>query len=713
VNRERCPDQDGAASRSGQARLLVFMNRLLASILALSAIAFGQGREPQRWAIIIGISKYAKLPAGLHLRFAERDAALLAAALREAAGLAPENIKLITGPDATAEAIKAAIGNWLARRASEQDAVYIFFSGHGLLEAGFGEAYLLAYDSDPQNPYATAISANDLRYALSRRIKSSRVIMMVDALRQDFFDQDASVRFARAMGELATSRSGLSIILSSSPGEFSREGQRWGGYGVFTKVLVDGIRGAADRDQDGSISQEEVFEYLASRLAQETSNKQHPWRAGSPIVAGAALPEASPGRVGAEGLAASKAKTAQPPLWDIALQVPAQSGAPIALSPEAGRAAVPPPPRLEPILKPKAAPPAPVGISAPIVERAPAPISLAVAAPPPKPILIPPAPARVSVPAVERPPILISLPKAAIDPGVPPKPAFAPPAAVSISVPAFEPEPVSAHLSAEISLPSPPSPFILLFEVALAAGQLIAPEGSSAWDIYMRLDAGDRARLKDALAGALERSSRAIIFGDIRSDSLSSKVEDFKLAGQMLSRLRALGVDLAALEKLSAAYALIALQFYDEAERIIAGISSAHAAAAQNALGLIHQGRLDFWMAERAFRRAIEIDQNWVAPRYNLALLLKKQGRSEALAELERAAELDPKNLAVLIALGDEYFARQIWPRAIEAYRRAISLSPNDADLHSKLGHALYSQGLRQEAEVEYRRAKELTGKRP
>lgn len=256
---------------------------------------------------------------------------------------------------------------------------------------------------------------------------------------------------------------------------------------------------------------------------------------------------------------------------------------------------------------------------------------------------------------------------------------------------------------------------MLLFEAALDAGKLIAPEGSSAWDMYLRLDASDRARVKGALADALERSSRAIIFGDVRSDNLSGKIEEFRLAGQMLSKLRALRpeADLAALEKLSAAYALIALQFYDEAERIIAGIAASGMAAAQNALGLIHQGRLDFWQAERAFRRAIEIDQSWSAPRYNLALLLKKQGREGALAELERAAQLDPKNLAVLIALGDEYFARQMWPQSIEAYRRAIALKPDDADLHAKLGHALYSGGLRQEAEVEYRRAKELTGKRP
>jgi Flp pilus assembly protein TadD len=40
-------------------------------------------------------------------------------------------------------------------------------------------------------------------------------------------------------------------------------------------------------------------------------------------------------------------------------------------------------------------------------------------------------------------------------------------------------------------------------------------------------------------------------------------------------------------------------------------------------------------------------------------------------------------------------------------------LKPSDDGLHTKLGHALYSQGLQDEANREYQKAKELRGKQP
>ena len=44
-------------------------------------------------------------------------------------------------------------------------------------------------------------------------------------------------------------------------------------------------------------------------------------------------------------------------------------------------------------------------------------------------------------------------------------------------------------------------------------------------------------------------------------------------------------------------------------------------ASVENALGLVFQGKLDAWRAERAFKRAIELDGKWAAPHYNLALV--------------------------------------------------------------------------------------------
>jgi len=266
-----------------------------------------------------------------------------------------------------------------------------------------------------------------------------------------------------------------------------------------------------------------------------------------------------------------------------------------------------------------------------------------------------------------------------------------------------------------------PSPLALQIQALIASRNLIEPKSASAWDLFQRLnsDAGggaEAARLKPILASALVDAGRGIVGGDVRADNVADLVDDFKRAGQMFVRARSLAspdTELAALEKLGAAQALIALQFYDEAERSLAQIQNVKLAAIENAFGLVHQGRLDTFRAERAFKRAIEIDVKWAAPHYNLAMLYRSQQNQASLSELEAAVSLDPSNVHLLIALGDEYFTRQQWKQASETFRKAVALKPSDDNLHTKLGHALYSLGQQDEANREYQKAQELRGKRP
>lgn len=264
-----------------------------------------------------------------------------------------------------------------------------------------------------------------------------------------------------------------------------------------------------------------------------------------------------------------------------------------------------------------------------------------------------------------------------------------------------------------------PSPLILQIEAAIASRNLIEPRNASAWDLYQKLGsdpgaAAETARLKPMLANALVEAGRGIVAGDVRGDNVSDLVDDFKRAGQMFVRARSLvgqDTELAALEKVGAAEALIALQFYDEAERALGQLQSVKLAAIENAMGLVYQGKLDLFRAERALKRAIELNPKWAAPHYNLALVYRSQQNEQALVELEEAAAIDPSNPSLVIAVGDECFARQQWQRAAESFRKAIALRPADDALHTKLGHALYSQGLKDEADREYQKARQLRGK--
>jgi tetratricopeptide (TPR) repeat protein len=261
---------------------------------------------------------------------------------------------------------------------------------------------------------------------------------------------------------------------------------------------------------------------------------------------------------------------------------------------------------------------------------------------------------------------------------------------------------------------------VLQLESAIKSNTLIEPRNSSAWDFYQRLTSepeasADVARLRPMLAAALGEQGRAIVSGDVRGDNISDRVDDFKRAGQLFARARSLSnsTDVAALEKLSAAEALISLQFYDEAERALTQLQDAKLAAVENAFGLVYHGKLDSFRAERAFKRAIEIDPKWAAPHYNLALVYRSQQKQESLAELEAAAALDPNNVNLVAAVAEEYFTRQQFKQSADTYRKAVSLKPSDDSLHTKLGHALYSQGLQEEANREYQKAKELRGKQP
>src|ERR1043165_3513390 len=103
--------------------------------------------------------------AAQQLQSADRDALLIADSLKKA-GVSADNLRVLVGQEATVAAIKSALGTWLARTAAEDDTVVIFFSGHGLFEQEFGTSYLLGADSDAKDPFATALSLNEINQAL-------------------------------------------------------------------------------------------------------------------------------------------------------------------------------------------------------------------------------------------------------------------------------------------------------------------------------------------------------------------------------------------------------------------------------------------------------------------------------------------------------------------------------------------------------------------
>jgi len=735
---------------------------ILLIALATDVAAQQPAESGKTWALVIGVSKYQRLPGGQQLQFAERDAASVAEAL-EKRGVSNSNVKLLVGAEATTAAIKSAIGNWLAKSASESDTIIIFFSGHGFFEREFKESYLLGYDSDPKDAYGSALSINEIGEALARRVRSAHVLVIADALRRDFFDPDSDPAVAKSFQEafdhMTSTRSGLAAILASGSGEFSREGQRWGGHGAFTKHLVDVLNEGVDRNGDGTITADELFDSISTRLAEDTSNKQHPWKSGSTLaqvtVARIERPTAS------TTVAVARAEPVSKQTLEVVKKPSPEAAKHLEKSPsQKASLTKPAEPQITAARGSESTKTAPVsaeksssagGLEAAVTNRAKTSdptardavanrkADVAIAKPDgsskdTSSTSTRSEPIRTSTTQPVRPPETEALNNntqplpggsarsevSVANAPTAPKPAINLPSSVTISSDRAAVQPTGVSANVPSSRPdAAPSPLVLQLEVAIASNNLIEPKNNCAWDYYQRLAsdpiaASDIARLKPKLAQALAAQGRAIVVGDVRSDNISDRVDDFKRAGQLLARSRLLAPEdseVIAFEKLSAAEALISLQFFDEADRALAPLQSAKLASVENALGLVHQGRLDSFQAERAFKRAIELDSKWAAPHYNLALLYRSRQNQAALAELEAAAALDQTNVSIASALAEEYFVRQQWKQAAEMFRKAVALKPGDDNLHTKLGHALYSQGLQDEANREYQRARELRSK--
>lgn len=101
-------------------------------------------------------------------------------------------------------------------------------------------------------------------------------------------------------------------------------------------------------------------------------------------------------------------------------------------------------------------------------------------------------------------------------------------------------------------------------------------------------------------------------------------------------------------------------------------------AEAHTSLALITENHdWDWATAERQFRRAIELNPNYSTAHHWYAEYLGFQGRfDEALAEIERARQLDPLSLIIAADRGAIlYFARQ-YDQAIEQFRAVLDIEP-------------------------------------
>lgn len=229
----------------------------------------GSGRE----ALIV--ANYEFEDPGLRgLRAPGRDADALATVLTDPLVGDFGVRKMLNEPQ---HVISEAVEEFFADRAPG-DLLLFYFSGHGIKDED-GELYFAAANTKARRLGATGLAASFVNRCVTRS-RSRRVVLLLDCCYAGAFERGMVARAGMdAHVEEHLGGRGRAVITATSAMQYAFEGDRLAdtsdpGPSVFTSALVEGLQtGDADRDQDGRVGLDELYDYVYDRVQDATPNQ--------------------------------------------------------------------------------------------------------------------------------------------------------------------------------------------------------------------------------------------------------------------------------------------------------------------------------------------------------------------------------------------------------------------------------------------------------
>jgi len=241
------------------------------------------------YLLIVGISSY---PQDYKLELPRKDAQDFALHMARQSGKIYNSTvpKLLVDEQASRQNILDGL-QWLLDNVGEKDAGVVFFAGHG--EKLGSNYYFIPGDAGAfpargevknnaefdawkmKNAQAAWVPGDEIAKTMHRL--KGRAIFFVDTCHAGSLTKQASRASSDMTGELNTvsEEKGVIIFASSTSKELSQEDLTWGN-GAFTKALIEGIQGGADKDKTGLILPSYLSAFVSKRVRELTKGEQRP-----------------------------------------------------------------------------------------------------------------------------------------------------------------------------------------------------------------------------------------------------------------------------------------------------------------------------------------------------------------------------------------------------------------------------------------------------
>ena len=233
----------------------------------------GTVKKPNLYIFTVAINKYRD--RRLQLKYAVPDAEFILKGFSSQKKSLYQNIFThhLFDDNVTRDGLKSSFEK-LGNEVQADDVFVFYIAGHGITYDEDGDYYYLPSNfrfTSSEAIQQQGISKNDLTRYLSL-IKAGKTLMLMDTCNAGSFlgnntrglsEQTAIDRLTRSTGH--------ATIVASSDDQVAMEGYE--GHGIFTYILVEGLRGKADTDGDGFITLQELSAYTEEEVPRRSYEK--------------------------------------------------------------------------------------------------------------------------------------------------------------------------------------------------------------------------------------------------------------------------------------------------------------------------------------------------------------------------------------------------------------------------------------------------------
>jgi uncharacterized caspase-like protein len=158
------------------------------------------------------------------------------------------------------------------------DTLVLYFSGHGIRDE-FGALYLAVKNTIRSRLRSTAIKSDYVRDVMDQS-RAKRQVLILDCCNSGAFEQGTKAATGVSIGTASAFQAGYGriVLTASDANQYAWEGDKVIGEtnnSLFTHYLVEGLEGDADRDGDGCITVDELYDYAYDKVKLATP-KQTP-----------------------------------------------------------------------------------------------------------------------------------------------------------------------------------------------------------------------------------------------------------------------------------------------------------------------------------------------------------------------------------------------------------------------------------------------------